>query len=288
MKSRTLLDDAASASEEALISAAQETVKISSDEVFSLSATSLLVLFGHFASAFSTHFAFACLKALITPKHASDRSVQFLQRLIRNPMATGINLLKIALDIESKLGALPSEEDREYVTDRFRNARFSFDIAAQNAEENEKAAISLYRGLTSMKIPGGRQEGLLHLREFADRCTLSGKKTREPIDGKLRKAKDLRQKAGQILVEHVRGLGAGTFIAMGVFEDLVEREGYVFEARRQETEARDLECKAKALDAAVKAIRLLEAGSQESLNQAVLDDPPGHAASNPASIPHQE
>jgi hypothetical protein len=160
MKSRGLLEEAASASEEALISAAQETVKISSDEVFSLSAAGLLVLFGHFASAFSTHFVFACLKALMTPKHATDRGIQFLQRLVRNPMATGINVLKIALELESNLGATPSDGDREYVIERFRNARSSFDNAAQNAEENEKAAISLYRGLTSMKIPGGRHEGL--------------------------------------------------------------------------------------------------------------------------------
>jgi hypothetical protein len=238
MKSRALLDEAASASEEALISAAQETVKVSSDEIFSLTASGLLVLFGHFASAFSTHFVFACLKALITPKHATERGVQFLQRLIRNPMATGINVLKIALKIESELGATPSDQDREYVIERFRNARSSFDLAAQNAEDNEKAAISLYRGLTSMKIPGGRHEGLMHLREFAKRCEYSAAKTREPIEGKLKKAKDLRQKAGQILAEYVTGLGGGTFIAMGVYEDLAEREGYLFEARRQEAEAR--------------------------------------------------
>jgi hypothetical protein len=67
---------------------------------------------------------------------------------------------------------------------------------------------------------------------------------------------------------------------MGVYEDLAEREGYLFEARRQEAEARDLERRARAFDAAVKAIGLLEAGSQGSLSQAVVDDPQGHSPQN--------
>jgi len=263
MKSRALLDEAASASEEALISAVQETVKISSAEVSSLTATSLVVLFGHFASAFSTHFVFACLKVLITPRHASERSVQFLQRLIRNPMATGIDILRIAMDLESKLGVTPTPEEREYVVERYRNARSSFDFAAQNADENEKAAISLYRGLTSTKIPGGHREALRHFRDFANRCSVSAVKTRQPIDEKLKKAKGLREKASRILVEHVRGLGAGTFLAMGAYEDLVQRAGYIFEAKRYEAEARDLERRARAFDAAVKAIQIFESGDQD-------------------------
>jgi hypothetical protein len=266
MNYQALFEQAANASAEALISAAQETVHVSRDEVISLTAASLLALFGHFASAFSTHFAFACLKALVSSHRGADRSIQLLQRLLRNPRATGINVLGIAMMLESELGPTPSKEQREYVMDRYKNARGYFDAAAQNveskaeknsAEKDEAAVIEMYRGLTALRIPGGRQEALSHLRCFSDHCAYSAEHARIAVSKKLRTAQDLRERAHRILVEHVRGLGAGTFVAMGAFEDRAEREGLIFEAKRREAEALRLERRATAFDTAVKAIQLL-------------------------------
>src|SRR2546429_1739071 len=111
MKSYTLFEEAANASAEALIAAAQDAAKVSRDEVISLTASSLLALFGHIASTFSTHFAIACLKALVSSHRGSERSIQLLQRLLRNPFATGINVLRSAMVLEAMLSPMSTQQE---------------------------------------------------------------------------------------------------------------------------------------------------------------------------------
>ena len=142
MSREKIFAEAARASADALVEVADQMMHVSRDDLLSGNIEKLLAVFGTIATGFTQHFVVACLKAVLTPKNSTDQYLQILQRLLRNPLANAMNVLRIATQLESNDGQYSSTNDHEFVISRYRDALRSFDAAAHNAPKAELAAMS--------------------------------------------------------------------------------------------------------------------------------------------------
>src|SRR5689334_14628322 len=142
-----LMDTSAKIFEDALVGAAKKTLDTTRGDLAQFLSSVLPGISAVLASNLAIEVVNGVLNLLISRKHASEVE-RSLKKLLANPMRTGTDQLRIALQLESQ-DHVPTAEEKGYRADRFRDALRSFDQALSNASDAEKGPIHLYRAMTS-------------------------------------------------------------------------------------------------------------------------------------------
>src|SRR5215471_11273424 len=164
------LDGVSRLTTDALLKATESSLDIAQEKIFAIPAKEVAALLASaFAGKFATDLVIACLRAII----AEDKTsllVKLTEKLVKNPLRTGMDVLTVAMNLEPSDGVVETEEQRKHREERYRDALRCFDSAFQNADDSDKPAIDFLRGLATMRIPGARGEAALHFSAFRQSC----------------------------------------------------------------------------------------------------------------------
>lgn len=98
---------------------------------------------------------------LLTTESEIKKIDRQVSKLIREPIKTGLNQLKIANTL-----SITSNINYQYLKLRYLHALENFDKAYNLSSDEEKPYIDLLRGITTLKIEGGQNESVYHFKNF--------------------------------------------------------------------------------------------------------------------------
>jgi hypothetical protein len=107
----------------------------------------------------------ACIKGFVDQNGILYDIKQQLSKLIREPLQTAIEQLRIA----EKLNPV-TDDQKQHRVFRYQQALGNLDKALSLCEADEKPFVNFLRGLATLNIPGGYIEAKYHLREFHAAC----------------------------------------------------------------------------------------------------------------------
>ncbi|MGZ7077079.1 MAG: hypothetical protein ACXVJL_13860 [Candidatus Angelobacter sp.] len=238
-----LMDTSAKICEDALVGAAKKTLDTTKGDLAQFLSSVLPGISAVLASNLAIEVVNGVLNLLISRKHASEVE-RSLKKLLANPMRTGTDQLRIALQLESQ-DHVPTAEEKGYRADRFRDALRSFDQALSNASDAEKGPIHLYRAMTSLRIPGGEPEATIHLSRFSDSC-----KSRAELLEMEAATEESRAKSDAQEAEGVKGGSAGLgggFVGMDQSQMVLKKRALEQSAAEHQQKARHLKESAQRL-----------------------------------------
>src|SRR5690348_7909389 len=108
---------------EALVASSEATLELGKEALLTKATTELLRIVAGAGFAFASQLVIACLKLIIERKDNLGRDVQ---RILRNPLLTGIDRLQIAMSLETEGETLVAQQ---YRISRYQDALRSFDEA---------------------------------------------------------------------------------------------------------------------------------------------------------------
>jgi hypothetical protein len=244
---------------EAALKTAEDVLKEKSTNVANLLVRVMSPLAASLLSAFSAQFAIICLRAL-TNEHQSEKTLKQVNKLVAAPLNTGLVQLRTALMLEVDA----SQENREQEThkiSRYRDALRSFDEALALAQDEEKAAVHLYRAFVSTRIPGAETEARLHGSEFATACENLSEALIQKASAEDYAANRSESSAAKIVVERGMG-GGGGLVGMSMAADKLKKSQLDSSARTHKVAAENLRSEAQELtECSVLVLSLLHQDS---------------------------
>lgn len=238
-----LIERSAHLVEEAFLEAATETLSNKKATLEHLLTSVLPGLSAVLAGNLVMHLVNHVLHALIAQKHSSDIQ-RNLKKLIANPMRTGIDQLRIAMELERDSPTKGAEE-ATYRFERYKDALRSFDKALANASDDEKIPIHLYRAMASERIPGGAREARIHLSRFQEGCQLRANAFGLKADEETKLAVLIRREAEAInLSRSYRGTGGG-LVGMSEAVNANRKTELQLQTRKRELKAEELRAKSQ-------------------------------------------
>jgi hypothetical protein len=237
-----LIEKSARLVEKAFIEAATETLGREKGPLEHLLTSVLPGVSAALAGNLVMHLVNFVLHALVTQEHSSEIQ-RSLQKLIANPMRTGIDQLRIAMELEKGIGKEAAQEDA-YRFERYKDALRSFDKALANASDDEKIPIHLYRAMASERIPGGVREARIHFARFQEGCNLRANAFAREAEKEANLAIKYRKEADAInLSRGYRGSGGGL---IGMSEAVNPNRKMELQVQAQKHEIRAEELRAKS------------------------------------------
>jgi hypothetical protein len=237
-----LIEKSAHLVEKAFIEAATETLGREKGSLEHLLTSVLPGLSAALAGNLVMHLVNLVLHALVTQDHSSEIQ-RSLKKLIANPMRTGIDQLRIAMELEKGIGKGAQED--VYRFERYKDALRSFDKALANASDDEKIPIHLYRAMASERIPGGVREARIHFARFQEGCNLRANAFAREAEEETNLALTHRKEADAInLSGGYRGSGGG-LIGMSEAVNPNKKMELQAQAHKHETRAEELRAKSQ-------------------------------------------
>jgi hypothetical protein len=237
-----LIDDSAKIFENAFIEAGKKTLEGTRDGLSHLLKAVLPGISSLLAANFVLEAVGQILGSLIAKDHIAEVQ-KSLSTLLASPMRTGIDQLRIALQISTTTPKTDAE--REYISDRFRDALRNFDQALVLSSDLEKGPIHLYRAMASIRIPGGEQEAAIHLKRFSESCISRAESLERNADLEESTAARSVQEAASIQV--VRSRAGGGLVGMDESAPLLKKRVLERSARKHNQKALDFRHKAQRL-----------------------------------------
>lgn len=238
-----LIEKSAHLVESAFIEAVNETVKSEKATLEHLFASVLPGISAVLAGNLVMNLANLVLRGLVTQEGSSEIR-RSLKKLIANPMLTGIDQLRIAMELEKGISKAGTQETA-YRVERYKDALRSFDKALANASDEEKISIHLYRAMASEHIPGGAREARIHLSRFQEGCNLRADACVLRAEEEANLALTCRKEADDIdLSPSYRGSGGG-LVGMSEAVNPNKKMELQAQARKHAMRAEELRAKSK-------------------------------------------
>jgi hypothetical protein len=237
-----LIDESAEICEHAFVEASKKTLEGTKENLSHLLRAVLPGISSILAANFVLEAVGRILTSLVSKEQLSEVQ-RSLNTLLASPMRTGIDQLRIALQISAAVSKTDAE--KEYIADRFRDALRSFDQALSQSSDLEKGPIHLYRAMASLRIPGGEPEATIHLKRFAESCITRAEFLERKADLQEFMAADSNKKAAAIQV--VRSRGGGGLIGMDETAPLLTKRVLEKSARKHAQKALEFRHKAQSL-----------------------------------------
>jgi hypothetical protein len=182
----------------AAMNAAEEVLKDQSKDLTGLLANHLPTLAATALGSFSVQFVVLCLRA-IADEEKSKLILQQVNRLVEAPLKTGLEELRTALALE-KYFDQESEDQTSHRISRYRDSLRKLDEALVLAKDDqEKAAVHLFRALASARIPGAEIEARLHASAFVSTCETLANRLIVEATAQEQKAKKNEERAANIV-----------------------------------------------------------------------------------------
>jgi len=229
----------------AAMNAAEEVLKDQSKDLTGLLAKHLPTLAAAALSTFSVQFVLLCLKT-IADEEKSKLILQQVNRLVEAPLKTGLEELRTALALEEYFD-YESEDQASHRISRYRDSLRKLDEALALAKDDqEKAAIHLFRALASARIPGAEIETRIHGLEFVNSCKSLANNLIVEATRQEEEAKKNEDRASKIVVDGGMG-GGGGLVGWSMAEDKLKKRTLENAALTQRQSASRLRAQADTL-----------------------------------------
>jgi|GEM_PF-2726784 len=178
-----------------------------------------------FARGYISNIILMFLNKIVGKKDAAYELKKQISALLIEPLKTGLEQTKIAIEIKS-----PNDSQISYGISRFRDALLNFDKAYNLATDKEKPFISLLRGLVTRQIPGAEIECAIHLNTFIEAANERIGYYHAEILRIEERISGLEARLSSVPIAAVpKGLGGGSFASIAINEENSEYNEILYE-----------------------------------------------------------
>ena len=222
-----LIEIASSLMGKAFLKTVEESLSIGKNKLISASSSAFLQILSRVSGNFIIELSIACLKSLLESKESLRLIEKDINKLVREPLKTGIEQLRVAEILKSG-----TEKQSQHRVLRYQQALINFDKALSLAEENEKPFINFLRGLVAIHLPGAEEESIMHLKEFQGACLKAAKDLKNRAAHEEVLALENEREAEAVEIPRGPGVGGG-LIGMARAEPLFKKAQLLYDASKQ-------------------------------------------------------